>query len=196
MSTIVQLAEEARPYQKAAAANVVSATFPSRVPTIAEPTGGAVMDLATSFFWVPVEMLILPYGLGSDNDAFDMRLYGWHHIGNVSPTTQVLWVPALIATFTCTICAAAPGVTLAPVIATEFFCDTIVLKSAVTQPLQTDQNATPATQFRGNDLTIASPADNASIGWIRTKLLGFEKIEFTFDTTTGTPSMNCLVAKL
>lgn len=195
MSTIVQLAQQACPYQKAAAANVTSASFPARVPTIAEPTGGAVVDLANNFFWVPAELMILPYGLGSNNDVFDMKVIGWEHIGNVSPTTQVLWVPTTIAVFTCTISSTLPGVTLAPVIATEFFADTITLKSAITQPLQADQNATPATQYRGEDVTIYSPADD-TLAWIRLKLLGFSKIEFTFDTTTGTPTMNCLIRKL
>lgn len=192
MSAQVQIARQHRPYKKAASANVNSSAFPSRIPTITEPTGGAVVDIAKDFLWVPQEMMVLPYGLGNNDDVFDMKIIGWRHIGVVGAGNQWLWLPTTIAVFTCTISSTIPGVTLAPVIATEFFADTIVMKSAITQPLKTDQNATPATQFRGDDVVIYSPADN-TLAWIRIQLLGFEKVEFTFDQTTGTPTMNCLV---
>lgn len=193
MSTTVQLAEQTRPYQKALTTNADSSSFASKVPTIAEPTNDGVVDLAKGFFWSPIELLILPYGLGSDNDVFDMKVIGWRHIGAVTPSTQVLWVPTTICEFTCTI-SAAVGVAGSPVLNTERFADTIVVKSNALQPKYTDADATPATTTRGVTL-IYSPADD-TIGWILLRLMGFEKIEFTFDQTTGTPTANCLIAKL
>lgn len=177
-------------YRKALTTNSNAASFASKVPTITEPTNDGVIDLAPSAQWVQ----ILPYGLGSENDAFDMKVIGWRRIGPgpQGPTTNWLWVPTTICVVTCTV-SAAVGVAASQVLNTERFADTIVMKSATAQPLQTDQNATPATQYQGVMVRIYSPVDD-TIGWIMVPLIGLEKLEFTFDQTTGTPTMNVLFA--
>lgn len=178
--------------QKAWTTNANTSSFASKVPTITEPTNDGVINLAADGILIPQKMIIHPYGVGADDDAFDMKIIGWSCIKSTTPQTN-LWVPAPIATFTCTI-STAVGVAGAPVLNTERFADTIVMKTAVTQPLYTNQNATPATEYSGSIL-IRSPADN-TIGTIEMPLFGFQKLEFMFDQTTNTPTMNCLVRLL
>lgn len=185
----------ARPYRKALAANSNDSSFPSRVPTIAEPTGDGVIDLgwqrpSISGGTVPQYMQVLPYGLGSDNDAFDMRVIGWRHVGSTSPqeATRALWVPTVMVEVTCTI-SAAVGVAGSQVLNTERFADTITVKAAGWEPTYT------ADTTRAGSVLIFSPVNDV-VAWFKVLLDGYEKVEFTFDQTTNTPTMNALIAFL
>jgi hypothetical protein len=180
-----------RPFRKALSANSNDSSFASRVPTVVEPTSDGVVNLA----WphggtVPQSLLVLPYGLGSDNDAFDLRVIGWRHIGAVGqgPALAALWVPTILVEVTCTI-SAAVGVAGSPVLNTERFADTITVKSAGFEPTYT------ADTTRAGSVRIFSPT-NDLVGWFVLALDGLEKIEFTFDQTTNTPTMNALIALL
>lgn len=178
-----------RPYQKALATNANSASFPSKVPTVTEPTSDGVVDLlnAGTGLTVPRAVKVLPYGAGSDNDVYDLRLIGWRRIKGTTPQTT-LWVPTVLVEVTCTL-SGAVGVAGSPVLATERFADTVTIKAAGWEA------TTTADTTRAGSVLIFSPQNDLP-AWFVIELNGEEKVEFTFDQTTGTPTGNCLIALL
>src|SRR5262245_61439641 len=110
------------PLARALAANSNDANFvATKIPTITEP--GGIKIGQENGGYVPQCMLIVPIGLGADNDVFSVRIIGWRRIGSGN-APNVLWVPTCLGEFACTCCATV-GIAGAPVIATERFCDTI-----------------------------------------------------------------------
>ena len=162
-------------FRKAKATNATDTSFPSKIVTRTEPTNDGVHNLTQSEGAAQNGMVVIPYILGDDDDACAMRIIGWRRIGK-NPATN-LWIPAILAELTCT-ASTAVGIAAADVLNTERFCDTIVLVT-------------------GNDdisIDIVSPTGNV-IAHAVVDLKGFQKVEFTFDATTGDPtSMNCLFA--
>lgn len=185
----MQIDTVTRSLQKAFTANANTSSFPSKIPTITEPTNDGVTDLQGGSGGCPQRLLILPYGLGSANNTFDMKVIGWRLMGN--SLNSGLWVPTTLCEVTCTV-GAATGVAAAPVLNTELFVDTIVMKSEALTPLRPGWDATPTAVFSG-DITIYSPADD-TVGWLLVNLYGCQKVEFTYDQTSGTPTTNCLIA--
>lgn len=178
-----------RKVARALATNASTSSFASKVPTIAEPTNDGVIDLthlATSLL-CPKRIKLWPIGLGSDNDAFSMRVLGWHSC--ILSGSLTLWFPTVIGEFACTI-SAAVGVAGAAVLATERFADTITPVAARTR----DRVIAAGTAINSN-YEILSPT-NDLIGHVIMPLGGFEKMELQFDQTTNTPTMNCLYAFL
>jgi hypothetical protein len=185
-------------FSKVGATNINTAAFPSRVPTITEPTPSAtaaVVQLAAREWGgggeIPMAVLLLPYGLGNDNDTYDMKLIGWRQIGQSPPQGTWLWVPYTLTEFTCTL-GASTGVAGQPVLNTELFADTIVAKSAALLQKHPAYDGAAAATFL-SDIVIYSPADD-TIGWIKVPLDGCQKIELTFAQTSGTPTGNALMA--
>ncbi len=162
-------------FKKALATNSTQTSFASKIPTITEPTNDGVHDLAKNGGVAPNGIVIVPYGLGADDNAFAMRIIGWRKIGN-DPLTW-LWIPVVIAELTCTM-SSVTGIAGRQVLNTEFFCDTLALVT-------------------GNDdvsIDIVSPTGNV-VAHAVVDAKGFQKIEFSFDMTTGNPtSANCLFA--
>lgn len=165
--------------------NSTASSFASKVPTITEPTGDAgtatgasVLTLRATPGEGPTSLLLIPYGLGSNNDAFSMRLIGWKPIRRGA--ADVLWIPVPLLELACVI-GNITGVALSAVLATELFCDTLT---------------GVANKFNANvTCAIASPQDD-TIAHAIVDLRGFSRVEFTFDQTTNTPAMNCLWAQL
>lgn len=180
----MQIGNLARAFQKALTTNNNDSAFASRIPTITEPVNDGVITLGGE---VARRMLVVPYGLGSDNDAFSLRIIGWRHIGAGVPQSIPLWVPIILGEFTC-ICSTIVGVATAPVLNTERFCDTIAPVAARLADL-----VIAAGTAINSEVAVLSPTGNAGIAYLDLPLKGFEKVEFTFDQTTGTPTMNCLV---
>lgn len=176
-----------RPFAKAWAANANTSSFASKIPTITEPTNDGVVNLTAGYSAggiTPITMMVLPYGLGADEDAFDMRIIGWRHIGPAAPAIP-LWVPTILGQFSCTLGTAA-GVAGAPVLNTELFADTITVGS---EPTIT------ADVTRFGTVRVYSPTANL-VAYLIIQVYGCEKVEFSFDQTTNTPTMNCLIALL
>ncbi len=183
-----------RVYQKAWATNADTATFASRIPTVTEPTNDGVVALHGSGIEVPRQMIVLPYGLGADDDSADMRIIGWRSIGYQSGG-KILWVPAIMGIFTVTI-GTTVGIAASPVLNTERFADTITLKSDNTTSQPVAQGiAIAGVESMGRNIDIFSPSANL-IAWIKMDLLGMEKVEFIFDQITNSPTMNALIAFL
>jgi hypothetical protein len=168
------------PFQKAHSTNPTDTSFPSKIPTGTEPSGTGVINLGNAGAVAQNGLLVVPYGVGDDNDVFAMRVIGWRSIGK-DPNTR-LWIPVLLAELTCTLCTAV-GVAGKEVVDTERFCDTLALVT-------------------GNDdisIDIVSPSTTSAqlIAHAVIDVKGFQKVEFTFDMTTGDPTnANCLVAQL
>ena len=161
-------------FRKAKATSATDTGFPSKIPTATEPTGDGVHDIPGVEGIMQNGMIVIPYGVGSDNHTFDMRVIGWRIVGRNNSATS-LWIPVIITQLAVTL-SAAVGVANKTIIATERFADTITLTT-------------------GNDdisIDIVSPTGDV-IAHAVIDLKGFSKIEFTFDLGAGT-DCNCLFA--
>lgn len=173
-----------RVVRRALATNANTSSFASKVPTIAEPTNDGVLNLTADGLFVAKKIKLWPIGLGSNNDAFSMRVLGWHVC--LLDGSKNLWFPTPIGEFACTISGTAIGVAGSAVLATEMFADTIT-------PVATkirDRVIGAGTAVNSN-YEIESPTDD-TIAHIIMPIMGFQKLEFQFDQTTNTPTMNVL----
>jgi hypothetical protein len=175
-------------------ANASDANFPSKVATVTEPTGtgstateAAVLHLTNNNQFVPAFIKLWPFLLGSDNDVSSLRVIGWHRAKQ--DTKLDLWVPTILGEFVCT-ASTAVGVAGSAVLNTERFCDTIVPVAARTL----DQKIAAGTST-GSRYEIASQA-NDTPAVIVMPIFGVEKLEITFDQTTGTATGNALYSLL
>ena len=190
------------PVRRSLTANSNSSSFPSKVPTVTEPANDGVIHLTdprASSGFRPKRIKLWPIGLGSNNDGFSMRVIGWTRaITNTETnlTYQAIWIPSILAEVTC-LMGNVTGVASSPVLDTELFCDTITIVAA-RQRFYSDLGTVDATTTgpagRGS-VEILSPT-NDTPGYLVVAVSGFEKLEFTFDQTTNTPTMNVLHAYL
>jgi hypothetical protein len=92
-----------RPFTRAAkTANATTGYTAKTAATLTrpDPAGSLVHELAVSGSgggWVPDAILIYPFGLGSNNDAFTLKLYGWKRMKGALKDT---FVPVQLADFT------------------------------------------------------------------------------------------------
>ncbi len=98
----------------AVGSNDASTSFGTRITTVTKP--------ATNIMAVPhhekkFTLWLTPFGIGSDNQTFSLRLIGWRQLGT-------LWTPVVIADVTC-ILSAEVGIAAAEILDTERFVDTI-----------------------------------------------------------------------
>lgn len=185
----------ARPFKKLRSVNASDANFPtfpalesyasllaratdaadatSRVPILLTPHGGNGV--------IPAGIDLFPYGLGSDNDVFSLRLIGWRRVLPAIADGRVIMVPSMIGEIACTI-SAYVGAAGFNVINTERFADTITIVKEETITADTTRAGVIETFSPAND----TPA-HATI-WFE----GYEFIEPHYDQTTGTATMNAL----
>lgn len=188
------------PFRKARSVNQTSATFVQPLPTGTEPRGDAGTATGDSIFQLGPDacytengvlrtlpsaagqsqngVIIVPYGVATDNQTFSFRVIGWRVIGT-NPSTW-LWIPVVLGEFLCTADSTLVGVAGKEVVATELFCDTITLVTG---------NANIS-----ND--INSPADGESIAHVVLDLKGFTKLQLSFETGSSATSCNALIALL
>jgi hypothetical protein len=158
-------------YIKALSANSTDTSF-DQAPTTTKPSGDGVIEARRFGEFTNSTLLVVPYGVGSADDTFDLRVIGWRCI-------DTLWVPTILCQVACTL-GTATGVDGAAVDNSESFADTISL----TSPYGTS----------GVDVQVSSPADN-TVGHFLVDAKGHELIEFCFDLGTA-DSANALVARL
>ncbi len=169
--------------KKAVTTNSTDGTYPTRIPTITEPAGPGVYSISgdigpsTPGLFVNNGIYLIPYGTGSSNQTFAMKIIGWSVLPNPTLFTNSLWIPTPIAEFACTLGTAA-GVAGMGITSTELFVDTITLVAG-------DPNDTGVT------IHIYSPADN-TIAHATVDLEGCQKVEVIFQLTNVT-DMNCLI---
>jgi hypothetical protein len=160
-------------------------------PTLTEPVGVAIGEAASGIFnlvpggvgKVPDAVLVSFFGAGSDNNTFDVRLWGWDSCGSVVK----LWLSRPLASFTCTL-SATVGVATANVINTDRIVDTITVNAVAPQMFYPDVglNAADAAAavYRGT-VRIYSPATEF-MAYAIVPLNGCEKLQFDFDMTGAT----------
>lgn len=159
-------------------ANATATSITKPVPTLTKPTGDGVFDLGgrqEGSISAP-GLVLMPYGAGAATNTFSMAVYGWRSTLG-SGGAYRLWVPALLASFTCTL-GTAPGLAGADVNASQLFCDTITLAAG---------NANISNE-------ILSPTGNEPAHIILDGK-GFTLIECRFGTGSSATSCNSLVTR-
>jgi hypothetical protein len=173
----------AGPLQKACVANVNAAAFTAKTAAqLTVPSGNAVNQIAAvdgGGGRLPNRIRIYPYGLGANNDAFALRLWSWYRGHN--PDT---WYSSILTQINCTM-SAYTGVAGGQVLNTEAFADTISLVALIGEPTYT------ADVTRFGRVELYTPA-NDTPAWVELPLREPELLEWDFDQTTNTPTMNAL----
>jgi len=166
---------QATDWQKARVTNSTANSFAARVSTTTVPADDGVVDIRAGGSTTPTWLMLVPYGVATSNDTFDVRVIGWRKV-------STLWVPTILVQFSAII-GAATGVAGAAVLDTELFADTL-----------SDPPAGMGSV--GVNCQPSSPA-NDTVAHYLVDTRGCEKIEILFDRT-GTPptSVNCLLAQL
>lgn len=174
-------------FRKARSTNQTSNGYVSKVPTATEPkgdagtaTGASVIDLATGGHYSQNAVLIVFYGVGSNNNTFSCRLIGWRQVGANNALTD-LWIPVPLFEVQVTLSSTPVGVAGHTIVATELFADTIAL--------------TGTTANDDVSIDITSPA-NDTIAHLVADVKGFTKIELSFTTGASATSCNALLALL
>jgi len=155
-------------------ADSTAATITEPVPTTTAPSGdGTIKYGSKEGGLVPNGVVLLPYGTGSATNTFTMKVYGWEEV--FSKTFPLaLYVPRILASFTCTLCTQT-GVAGYAVDNTHLFCGTISLAVG---------NANVSNE-------VISPTGNV-IASIMLDLKGATYLGFVFSTGSSATACNCL----
>jgi hypothetical protein len=111
---------------KGLAAMSTNAAIVVPAPTTTEPATGTdnkVIDMQS--YGSGNQVHITPYGTDANDETLDIAVYAWER---VESGANDLYVPTFLGEWTGTLTTSVPGVAGTPVIATEYFCDTIVEK--------------------------------------------------------------------
>jgi hypothetical protein len=163
-------------WTKARAVNETSASFVAKIPTNTEPTGtgttatnASVFDIGWGGAIARNGIILSPYGTGTADFTFSMRVWLWRVIG-ANPNTR-LWVPHIAAEILCTL-GTATGVAAMQVVNTEKFCDILEVVSG--------------------SGAGTSPGNNTA-AFIGVGLSGCQKVEVSFATGSSATDCNALV---
>lgn len=107
------------PLQRARASGQTDSSFTAPAPTGTKPSGAGVVDFGGS---PPAWVKLVPFGAGSDNNTFTVRLIGWSLAAGTAGTD--LWVPHVLFESACTL-STAVGVSGGLVTDSERFADTV-----------------------------------------------------------------------
>lgn len=182
----------ARPLRKARSVNSSSANFPTFVGTELDPAytdaataaGRSLIQLGVGLGgYVPRNIELFPYGIGADNDTFDLRVMGYRRIFPQLADERYQYLRFILAKLSCTL-SAAVGLAGGSVLATERFADTIAIGT---------EGTFTADVTRSGSFRLYSPA-NDTPAHVVLPTLGCDAIELEFDQTLNTPTMNCLYA--
>lgn len=168
---------DVRPARRAFTVNSTqSGGFAASAPTITEPSGDGVFNLVENGQGLaPCFVYVSPFGTDAANETFALRIIGWKRIEAVPGSPFLFW-PITLVELTCTL-SAAVGVAGAPVIATEFFCDTLAIVSN-SEPVMT------ADVTNSGTVIYSSPA-NDTPAFAKVDLHGVEKVQFKTNVGTG-----------
>lgn len=156
-------------FVKVRADNSTDASYPSKLPTLTQPSGAGVINPPRTGEYSRGVMQIIPYGTDAADEVFGVRVIGWRQ------TAGELYIPIKLAELTCTL-GTAVGVATADVDENQLFADTIAV----------------AFGNDGVDVENLSPADNTvASAIVDTK--GCPYIEILFDMDSAA-SGNALVA--
>jgi hypothetical protein len=181
MSTDLMTMTRANPWRKARLAGFTGTTFPSRIPTVTEPSGEGVVDLTNEVVGGVSQNLVefIPYAQTGGTNPFSCRAIGWSCLqtSGLSPVTPEtnLWIPVVLCELLCE-SSSTTGVgskaTAKAVRAAEFFAGGISVVGTTANP--------------GSDVNVTSPASTGLIANAVVDLVGFQKLEFTFSSPLAT----------
>lgn len=158
-------------------ANVTAVSITLPVPQLTAPAGDGVFDIGRPEGGIAAPgVKLIPYGAGSATNTFTMSVYGWQH--TLGGASKQLWVPTILASFTCTLCTA-PGVAGADANASQLFCGTIALAIG---------NANISNE-------VLSPATN-DIGHVIVSTKGVRLMQVLFGTGSSATSCNALATRM
>ncbi|TXH14226.1 MAG: hypothetical protein E6R03_09730 [Hyphomicrobiaceae bacterium] len=158
-------------YSKARSTNDTTNGFASKVATATQPSGEGVITISQTGRFTRNNVMLIPFGAGSDNNTMSVRAIAWRQI-------STLWVPTIVCEVACTL-STAVGVSGAAVVDTDRFADTLTL---------TYGNA-------GVDCQVFSPANNTP-AHVVFDAKGATLLEIIFTTGGSATSCNALVAYL
>ena len=197
MRSEVSLLTLAASLRKVRAVNYTTNGYPTLIPRTTEPgpataggpqivdagtaTGQSIINLCNRKGGnAPNGVLLLPFGIGSNNNTFSMRVIGWRQVGEDTPSTM-LWIPVPLVEVQVTISSTQIGIAAKTIIATEMFGDTLTLTG-------TTANANVGVE-------LVSPA-NDTIAHLIVDLKGAQKLECIFTTGGSATDCNALFALL
>ena len=155
-------------------ADSTASSITEPVPTPIAPSGNGVIKYGVKEGGlVPNGVLLLPFGTGSGTNTFTMKCYGWEEVFSSAIPTP-LYIPRILASFTCTLCTQT-GVAGYAVDNNHMFCGTISLGTG---------NANVSNE-------IISPTGNV-IASILMDLKGATYLSFVFSTGSSATACNCL----
>lgn len=171
MSQTVIVRQQRTAYTRARATNATDTSFPSRIPTVTEPTGTGVLNVGGA------DLLLVPFGTGNDDTTFSFRVIGWRAVDALDSRNRTLWVPVVLGEFSATL-STMVGVSGGIIDEANRFADTLSLVTG------------------NEDVTelFTSPTGNVGAHAI-VRNRGFDKVEITYDLT-GATGANTLVALL
>ena len=114
---------------KGLAAMSTNAAIAVPAPTNTEPATGTdnkVIDMQLQGSGNQIHLI--PYGTDANNETIDLAVYAWEHQPGTTGTADDLYLPTFLGEWTGTMSNMVSGVASGVVIATEYFCDTIVEK--------------------------------------------------------------------
>lgn len=180
--------QRASTLRRALATSSTAGAFTAYIPTITEPSGAGVFPFDSALnpgCQTPDLLNVMFFGAGSDNTAFNARIIGWERLAD--STVKTLWIPKILATFTCTR-SAMVGVTGCHIVSTDRVVDTLVPATVGPQPNRDGTISAAAALF--GTVQIYNPANDLA-AWALVPLYACEKIQFDFALTAGT-DMNAL----
>ncbi|VTR96794.1 hypothetical protein [Tuwongella immobilis] len=155
---------------------IADSSFPTRGPTLTEPTGDGVVTLTRITGEVRSQVVIVPYAYGDENGTFHLRILGWRRLQMGSGSA--MWIPTTLAKLTATL-GTTSGLAGAIIDADTRFADTLTL---------TVGSGTIRTE-------VVSPADD-TIGHVTLDTKGVAKLELQFARDVDVTSMNALIAAI
>jgi hypothetical protein len=165
-------------FARVRATNSTATSFTAPTATTTEPTADGVVSVPgrTGGRRVgPSNVLLMPFGTGSDNTTFDVRVIGWRLAGGS------LWVPKILCQFTATL-SAFVGVSGSDQVSnSERVADTV-------------SDPVTGTGVVGTTCQPGSPANDTPADYL-VDARGVQKLEVQFDLT-GATAANCLYAWL
>lgn len=156
------------PLRRVLTANTTSSSFTIPIPKATEPSGSGVIDLlSTELGWglgsmVPSLLQIIPFGVGTDTQTFDMRVYGWSKVAS-----ETLYMPSLLIDI---------SAALGPGVGTAIGTDVLVVDTITV-------NDGPADSSEWRSLIDCQEDMPASVA-VHTR--GFRYLSFDFDMTGAT----------
>ncbi len=153
-------------------------------PTVTKPSGAGVIDMGMSGNIDGAissnGLIILPYGVGADDNTFVMTAFAWDILKAVGSGNRDIWVAWPLAAFTCTMGALA-GVANTDLPANSLMVDTITLTANFGNANVSNEIISPAGDFQASIV-------------LDTK--GAKLVQLIFGMNSSATSANALVRRI